>query len=302
MQRGRLTHEGSRSECGTAKPFPGTTTTTSRSFDQYAFTNNGPATCVTFEINSRCASDQTPIFAAAYLGSFNPASLATNYLGDQGFSQFGPIFFSRFSVDVPANATVVLVVHEQNPGASCAAYDVVVKGVYCPLELLSAVSRKRHFSAGDFNIRLPLTGEPGVECRGRGDHSVVFTFDGERPITAGSASVTEGVGTAGSPTFAGGTMTVPLSGVADMQKITVSLSGIANDRGQTLPDFAVSMNLLLGDTNGDKAVNAGDALQTRSRAGQTLNGHNFRSDVNLTGSINSGDATVVRARSGNFIP
>ena len=303
VQRGRLTHEGSRSECGTAKPFPGTTTTTSRAYDEYAFTNNGPATCVTFEINSRCASDDTPIFAAAYLGSFNPANLAANYLGDQGFSQFGPIFFSRFSVDVPANATVVLVVHEQNPGASCAAYDVVVKGAYCPLELLSAVSRKRHGLAGDFRIRLPLTGEPAVECRGtNGNHAMVFTFAGDRPITAGNASVTQGGGTAGAPTFSGATMTVPLSGVADMQKITVSLSGIANDRGQTLPDFGISMNLLLGDTNGDKAVNVGDALQTRTRAGQTLNGTNFRSDVNLTGTINSGDAVIIRNRSGNSVP
>src|SRR5262245_34317137 len=39
---------------------------------------------------------------------------------------------------------------------------------------ISAVSRKGHASAGDFDVNLPLMGEPGVECRdGNGDYIVV---------------------------------------------------------------------------------------------------------------------------------
>ena len=60
--------------------------------------------------------------------------------------------------------------------------------------------------------------------------------------------------------------------------------------------------MLIGDTNGDRVVNAGDALQTRNRAGQATDGTNFRSDVNLDGFVNSGDTTAVRARSGNSVP
>src|SRR2546428_7715051 len=37
-----------------------------------------------------------------------------------------------------------------------------------PLTLVSAVSRKTHGAAGTFDIDLPLTGEPGVECRSAG--------------------------------------------------------------------------------------------------------------------------------------
>jgi hypothetical protein len=62
------------------------------------------------------------------------------------------------------------------------------------------------------------------------------------------------------------------------------------------------MNLLIGDTNGDRAVNSGDALQTRGRSGQTTNGTNFRSDVNTDSAINGGDALLVRSRSGNSVP
>jgi hypothetical protein len=54
----------------------------------------------------------------------------------------------------------------------------------------------------------------------------------------------------------------------------------------------------VGDTNGDRVVNGGDAIQTRSRSGQAVDGTNFRSDVNTDGNINGGDSIIVRGRSG----
>ena len=33
-------------------------------------------------------------------------------------------------------------------------------------------------------------------------------------------------------------------------------------------DVSVPMGVLIGDTNGDRFVNSGDALQTRNRSGQ----------------------------------
>ena len=47
------------------------------------------------------------------------------------------------------------------------------------LALTSVVSRKTHGDAGDFDISLPPTGNPGVECRSggaNGDYTFVFTF------------------------------------------------------------------------------------------------------------------------------
>ena len=62
------------------------------------------------------------------------------------------------------------------------------------------------------------------------------------------------------------------------------------------------MGILRGDTNGDRFVNSGDALQTRSRSGQATDGTNFRSDVDADGFVNSGDTTIVRAGSGTSLP
>ena len=64
----------------------------------------------------------------------------------------------------------------------------------------------------------------------------------------------------------------------------------------------IPVSLLIGDTNGDRFVNSGDALQTRNRSGQVTDETNFRSDVNVDGLVNSGDTTVVRSRSGTALP
>ena len=169
------------------------------------------------------------------------------------------------------------------------------------MQLTSVVSRKNH-GGTPFDIALPLSGAAGVECRNSGgNHTLVFSFDG--PVANGAASVSGGTGTiSGSPSFAGNTMTVNLSGVTDAQALTVTLGNVTNGASRMLPTTTVTVKTLIGDTNGDRSVNAGDALQTRGRAGQAIDTTNFRSDVNLDGFLNSGDTTAVRARSGNFVP
>ena len=173
-------------------------------------------------------------------------------------------------------------------------------GTAAALQLTAAVSRKIHGSAGTYDINLPLTGDSGVESRSTtGSHTLVFSFT--NTVVSGSASVTSGTGTAAAPTFAANTMTVELSGVADVQKITVTLNNVTDIFAQTLPSASVQMRKLVGDTSGDGTVNSGDAIQTRNRSGQTTNATNFRSDVNVEGNVNSGDATIVKGRSGNSV-
>jgi hypothetical protein len=169
------------------------------------------------------------------------------------------------------------------------------------LQLNSAVSRKTHGAAGPFDIDLPLTGAAGVECRsGAGNHTLVVQFTND--VVSGNANVTSGTGVAGVPSVAGNVLTVPLSGVAEVQRITVTLSGVTDEFAQVLPNVEVTMGVLTGDSNGDAVVNSGDALQTRSRSGQTTDATNFRSDVNADGVVNSGDTLAVRSRSGTFLP
>ena len=167
------------------------------------------------------------------------------------------------------------------------------------LQPTSAVSRLTHGGAGNFDIDMPLTGTTGVECRnGGGNYTLVVTFS--NTMVSGNASVTAGAGSvAGSPTFSGHTMTINLTGVTDAQTLTVSLTNLTDAFSQVLPSVALGASFLVGDTNGDRIVNAGDALQTRNRSGQATDATNFRSDVNTDGFVNSGDTTVVRVALGD---
>ena len=169
-----------------------------------------------------------------------------------------------------------------------------------------------HGAAGPFDIPLSVTTPVGVECRSggaTGDYQIVLTF--AAPVTvAGNpqAQITSGIGQIGTGgtsnggvvSVNGAIVTVSLTNVANAQRITLTLFGASD--GANTNNVTVSIGVLLGDTNGDGFVNAGDAGQTRSRAGQGTNATNFRSDVNADGVINSGDTTVVRAKSGTFLP
>jgi hypothetical protein len=171
-----------------------------------------------------------------------------------------------------------------------------------PLQLEAAISFKGHGMV-PYAIDLPLTGAPGVECRSSaGNHTLVFTFNNN--VFAGSASVTSGVGTvaAGSPSFSGNHMTVSLTGVADVQKVTITLSNVTDGFNQVLPNTAVSVNFLIGDTNGNKAVNASDVAQTKAQSGLSVTSSNFREDVTVSGVINASDVALVKSRSGFGVP
>jgi hypothetical protein len=171
------------------------------------------------------------------------------------------------------------------------------------LQLTSAASRKMHGGAGAFDIPLPLSGSPGVECRtggSAGDYTLVFRFTNN--VTSGNASVTSGIGSvSGTPIFSGNTMTVNLTGVANAQTLTVTLSGVTDEFSQVLPDTPVSVNMLIGDISGNGVVNATDVAQTKGQVGQPVTSSNFRTDVNANGVINTSDVAVVKAHSGGSI-
>ena len=169
-------------------------------------------------------------------------------------------------------------------------------------QLTGAVSRKAHGSAGAFDIDLPLEGAPGIECRdGRGSYTLVFSFN--KNIVSGSAAVTAGSGSvAGAPLLSADTMTVNLTGVADVQELSVTLSGVTDAVGQVMADTAVPLKILIGDTTGDSSVGSSDIAQTKSAAGSALNATNFRNDINLSGAVNTSDIGLVKSKSGHSLP
>jgi hypothetical protein len=174
-------------------------------------------------------------------------------------------------------------------------------GTVGTLQLVSAVSRKTQRRAGTFDVNLPLTGTAGVECRnGLGSYSFVFNFTSN--VVSGSASVTSGTGSAGTPVFSGTTMTVPLSRVTDVQTITVTLNGVTDASSQVLPPTAVSANILIGDVNGDKTVNTTDVTLTKGQIGMPVTSSNFRDDVNVSGTITSADSKQVKSDVGHSLP
>jgi hypothetical protein len=126
-QIGRTARDGIASSCRFPKTYAGPVAgdTTPRHYDSYTYTNSsGGPVCVTVVLDATgCAGNQ--IFAAAYLNSFNPANLATNWLADMGNS---PNPVASFSFTVPAGATYVVVVNEITANQGCAGYTLSVIG------------------------------------------------------------------------------------------------------------------------------------------------------------------------------
>jgi len=167
--------------------------------------------------------------------------------------------------------------------------------------LTSAFSRKTHGAAGTFDIPLPLTGNVGVECRSGGatnDYQMIFNF--ANPVTVGSAGVTSGTGSVSSFSVSGSQVTVNLTGVTNIQRITVTLFNV-ND-GTHMGNVPVSMGVLVGDVNGNAAVNASDVGLTKSQVGVPVSGSNFREDVNANGTISATDVALVKSKVGTALP
>jgi subtilisin family serine protease len=168
--------------------------------------------------------------------------------------------------------------------------------------LVSGVSRKTHGAAGTFDVPLVLGGNPSVECRSSGgNHTFVFTFNNS--LLSGNATVTSGTGTvSGSPVISGNTMTVNLTGVTDVQRLTVTLQSVTDTNSQVMPDTAMTVKFLIGDTGNNSVVNASDIAQTKAQIGVAITGANFREDVNVNGTISSTDVALVKSVVGHSVP
>ncbi len=177
---------------------------------------------------------------------------------------------------------------------------------------INAVSRRMHGGAGSFDIPLPITNPVGVECRtggATGDYQIVVTFAAPVTVTGNpQAQITSGMGQIGAGGISNGgvvsvngaIVTVPLTNVANAQQITLTLFGASD--GANTNNVSVSMSVLLGDTNGNGSVNAGDVAQTKGQSGQAVTAANFREDVNANGAINAGDVALVKSQSGTSLP
>jgi hypothetical protein len=163
----------------------------------------------------------------------------------------------------------------------------------CPL--IGVVSRKTHGNAGDFDIDLPLVGNPGVECRTGGANSLytlIYTLH-RNVVVAGTATKTQGTAVVGVPTIGPNPnqITVNLRSVANAQHLVVTLNGVQDTVG-VLNNLSARMDVLVGDVNASHQVDSGDVFLVQKQNGQALppvGSADFRRDINANGSVDSGD-------------
>jgi trimeric autotransporter adhesin len=168
-----------------------------------------------------------------------------------------------------------------------------------PTMLQTVVSRKTHGSAGTFDVDLPLTGSPGIECRSggaNGDYTMVFSF--VNALTgAGGATVTSGNGSVSSAKIDSSNAhnyIVNLTGVTNAQTINVTLNNMTDSAGNSGSAVSARMGVLLGDVNASGVVTSGDTNLCKAQALQPVTSANFRNDVNASGAITTGDVNIIK--------
>ena len=171
--------------------------------------------------------------------------------------------------------------------------------------LVAASSRKVHGSTA-YDVDLPLTGTPGIECRSGGtggNYTIVFKF-AVALSTVGNANVAAGTATIGSRTINGSNSReylVNLSGVTNAQSVTVSLTNVTDVAGNISSSVSATMGVLVGDTNNDKFCDAVDVSQVKSQSGNPVSNSNFREDVNVDNFIDAVDVALVKSNSGTAL-
>ena len=215
---------------------------------------------------------------------------------------------SPITVSALANDTIhacsVTATNSVGTGPASAPVDVTPTA-FAPLQRVAVKSRKIHGIAGPFSLPInttatindPLT----VESRTIGaGHTIVFQFN--RAISLpGTAIATDAsssqVGMA-TTSISGNDVVVTLSGIADNQRITLTLSDV-NGPGFTT---AVALGFLVGDVNDSSSVNASDISAVKARANKPVDTANYRFDLNASGVIDGTDVSAAKARSGRTIP
>ena len=231
-------------------------------------------------------------FAVGFVGTI----LRSTDLGNTWSSQTSGTFFDLLDVHFTSAGLTGLAV-----GASGTILRTTNGGQAGGLELLAAASRK-----GQFDLDLPLTGVPGIESRGGGasdSYTLALTFNNPVTSVGGAAPSCGTLKTIKGDNSDPHRILVGLTGVScNAEYLTLTLTNVHDDQGNTLPSATVTAGLLLGDINGDGVVDSNDSHQTRLDRGQATDSANFREDINTNGRIDSDDFTVVKSQRGTMLP
>jgi PKD repeat protein len=238
--------------------------------------------------------------------SVDTISSYTFNFGDGGgdVTQTSPKITHVYNTEGDYTARLVVTNSRGKVSSNVATFNVNVERV---LALASIASRMTHGSAGTFDIDLPLTGTAGIECRAPGPNNsftLVYTFN-KSVSTTGTASKTQGTGTAGQTALGQTTaeVIVPVTGVTNAQHFILQLNSVRDSVGSpTLNGLSGRLDVLMGDVDASGRVDSTDTFDVRQGSLQTTNSSNFRLDIDASGRIDSNDVFLTRQQSLTSLP
>ncbi len=222
------------------------------------------------------------------------ATAVTDTNGTRGFSHLA----SPATIGITGNTLTLTA-----SGGSPLTLARVVADALTPAHVV-AMSERAHGALGPFDLVLaggstsPTT-EPRSGGAG-GTHTVVFTFD--KAVVAADVAVTEGAATAGTPTFSGSRIFVPLSGVANQQYVTVGVSNVTAADGGTGGSASKRIGFLLGDVSQNRVVTVSDLAQVNAQIAQVVSASNYLRDVNGSGTLTVADKGIANTQITKALP
>lgn len=154
--------------------------------------------------------------------------------------------------------------------------------------LQSAASRKTHGAAGIFDLSLSqVLTDPTSEPRAGPAVTVVLTID--KALAGATVAVKEGTAIANTPALSGNDVVVDLTGVADQQYATISLTNVASADGFSGGSGSVRIGFLAGDVNQNRMVTLLDLGVVNAQLAQPVTASNFLLDVNASVTLTLAD-------------
>ena len=201
-----------------------------------------------------------------------------------------------------AGAHSIIATYSGDGGNSAASSGPLSQFVDGPAPVVTNVwSRRVHGAAGTFDLPLSAVAtNPTTEPRQGPTQSIVFTFD--KPITGATVAVTEGIAIAAAPTFSGNAVIVSLTGVTNLQYVTVVLSDVASADGGTGGAGSVRVGFLAGDVNQNRVVTVADVGLINASLAQPVTASNYLKDLNASGTLTVGDKAIANGNLSTALP
>jgi hypothetical protein len=220
------------------------------------------------------------------------SSVTSGGLSSNGASSFGSVADNGEFISFQSVATDLV-----SPDANGANSDVYLRRTTNPFELSSAVSRRTHAAAGNFDLPIALSGPVTFEPREGGVQQVRMTFSSNVFAADGTVSCNEiGVfgGSCVSASASGAVITLNLTSQLN-RCVEIHLQGLQDSSGRPLEGFTgFFVQNHQGQVDPSPGVNLLDLQAVKVQLFQAVNGSTFLLDVNTDGLINLLDLQSIK--------